>query len=401
MAAPLRQRKTALYLLAAILMLSSVVFVRGQAHYQPGGYYRQEDFYETDGYDVMYETQHYPPPAQHHQVHKRQTRNHLTLDDAAALSEKGMFLMRDGRYTDAMKCFDAMLRIHLQILGDRHPVVAQTIDMMGCCFLRLGRHADAEEALEKSLEIYALLGQTGRSVDWAMSMMHMGQAHEAEAEMLAPIEGKIPPEVNRLTDKAFEEFQQALEVFNVLEREDPDIDIANIMHCMGNLHNIRHEYVAALRRFKLALADKITILGEESVSVAVTKNNIANALQGMNKIDEAIDVYKEALHTMHRILGPDHPEVAQVHWNLALAYHEKGVQNASKRANSWAGHWLFRLFLGKRGVRRLAHEGSDFQKMDKHVRHAFGIFESVLGEDHYSTQLASQALLALEELKKD
>eukprot|EP00961_Rhodomonas_salina_P167080 2251471-Rhodomonas_salina.1 len=33
-----------------------------------------------------------------------------------------------------------------------------------------------------------------------------------------------------------------------------------IMHCMGNLHNIRHEYVAALRRFKLALADKITIL---------------------------------------------------------------------------------------------------------------------------------------------
>ena len=32
---------------------------------------------------------------------------------------------------------------------------------------------------------------------------------------------------------------KALEVFKVLEREDPDIDIANIMHCKGNVYNIR------------------------------------------------------------------------------------------------------------------------------------------------------------------
>lgn len=32
---------------------------------------------------------------------------------------------------------------------------------------------------------------------------------------------------------------QALDVFKVLEREDPDIDIANIMHCKGNVYNIR------------------------------------------------------------------------------------------------------------------------------------------------------------------
>jgi len=299
------------------------------------------------------------------------------------------------------KCYDKMLVIQLQILGDQHPIVAQTIDLMGCCFLRLGRHKDAAEALEKALDIYRILGQEGKNVDWALTKMHLGQAHELEAEQVPMMTNRIPEEVNRLTDRAFGEYQSALEVFNVLEREEIDIDVANIMHCMGNLHNLRGEYVAALRRFKLALSDKIQILGEEDASCAWTKNNIANALRGIGKADEAIKVYIDALNTVHRIFGPDHPEVAQVHWNLALAYQEKAEQEAERRKHSWHNWGLFRLFLG-RGVRaRLAHEGKEFAQMEKHLRHAFEVFERRLGEDHPSTDQARDALMALEQLRRD
>jgi hypothetical protein len=59
--------------------------------------------------------------------------------------------------------------------------------------------------------------------------------------------------------------------------------------------------------------------GEDDPSVAWTKNNMANSLRGLGHTQQAIELYHEALATATKHFGTDHPEVAHVHWNLALS----------------------------------------------------------------------------------
>ncbi|EKX47277.1 hypothetical protein GUITHDRAFT_137468 [Guillardia theta CCMP2712] len=268
------------------------------------------------------------------------------LTDAMSYQENAVQFMRKGRYAEA-------LQIQLKALGDLHPLVAQAL-----------------ETFEKSLAIYQHLGGAGKRVDWALTVMHVGQALELQAENIPKKVSQLQDnQIDKLTKEALAKYNMALEVFKVLEREDPDIDIANIMHCKGNVYNIRGQYKEALRHFKYALGDKLQILGENDPSVAWTKNNIANSLKGLGQIDEAIKWYKEALDM-----------VAHVHWNLALAYQTKGEMEAERRAAKGRRSFWFRLFFGK--GRRRAHEGSDFLKMEKHLVHAFDVFQSRLGQDH-------------------
>jgi len=232
--------------------------------------------------------------------------------------------------------------------------------------------------LRPQLYIYENSGDKGEgSPEWALVVMHVGQAYELEAENYPRGDGddkEADKAVEALTDKAMELYERALQVFEQNQHGDEaDLDVANIAHCMGNVHNIRGEYMEAIRQYKFALENKIALMGEDHTSVGWTKNNIGNAFKGMYKCEEAIKWYAEALKTCALQLGNDHPEVAHIHWNLALLYHTKGEVDASKRKLSWNSRWPFR-WLTKGIQDRAAHEGDDFEKMDKHLHHAFNVF---------------------------
>jgi len=102
----------------------------------------------------------------------------------------------------------------------------------------------------------------------------------------------------------------------------------------------------------------------------------------MRQVDEALKWYNEALSTVSKVFGPDHPEVAHVHWNIALCYQTKGEVDASKRKLGWHNSWPFKFFSAAT-KKRIVHEGKDFEAMVKHLNHgesllAFDIFFSLL-----------------------
>ena len=76
---------------------------------------------------------------------------------------------------------------------------------------------------------------------------------------------RLDPTVDRLTREAMHQYDRAHQIFGTVEVEIPDIDIANIMHCKGSLHNVRHEYKKAYQYLRMALNDKIEILGIDSI----------------------------------------------------------------------------------------------------------------------------------------
>jgi tetratricopeptide (TPR) repeat protein len=64
--------------------------------------------------------------------------------------------------------------------------------------------------------------------------------------------------------------------------------------------------------------------------LAVVCNNLAAVYQAVGKIDLAEKVNKEVLETRERMLGPDHPDVAQSLNNLATVYMAKGMFKEAK-----------------------------------------------------------------------
>ena len=237
--------------------------------------------------------------------------------------------------------------------------------------------------------------------------MHVGQAFELLAENTrgvtdtqADIKNKKNV-VDDYTERGYEMYEKALDVFQArAEANEADLDVANVVMAMGNIHNIRGEYMEALRKFKYSLEHKISLLGEDDPSVGWSKNNIGNAFKGLGKYDEALKWYQEALTTVTMHYGPEHPEVGHVHWNMGLCYQSKGAGDAQKRKVGTFTSWPLKyLTVGLQ--KRVAHEGEDFENMGKHLHHAFDVFMKRLGEDHMSTIRATAAMFATRELVRD
>lgn len=181
-----------------------------------------------------------------------------TLDDATTLAEQGTLLMQKGNYADALVVYDRCLSIQLGHLGDMHPMVSHTVDLMGVALLRIGSATEAQEAFTKALQIQEHIHGAGNHPDWALTVMHLGQSFELEAENLVRDEKGWERQMEDLTERAYDYYEKALAVFvSRVEEGEPDLDIANIYHCMGNVHNIRSEWMEALRRFKTALSFKV------------------------------------------------------------------------------------------------------------------------------------------------
>jgi hypothetical protein len=82
-----------------------------------------------------------------------------SLDEATTLAEQGTILMSRGNYADALVIYDRCLSIQLAHLGDMHPMVSHTVDLMGVALLRIGNAGEAMEVIIVSLPaLYLVCG---------------------------------------------------------------------------------------------------------------------------------------------------------------------------------------------------------------------------------------------------
>ena len=282
-----------------------------------------------------------------------------------------------------------------EVLGQNHPAVAGTKNLLIILYIALGKYDEAEplciSALKKS---EAVVGGNDPSVAVSvsnMAMLHMLQGKYGAAEHLIPSTLKISKEVLSQNQPVFAAYLMIVP--------------ALIYYEQGKLDKAEPLAISALKMTKDAL-------GEDNRLVALSQNTLAMIYLEQNKYDEAERLAVSALEISKKLLGQNHPEFALSQYILTVTYKEQEKYDqaephaisALKIAKEVLGenHPFVIICLGM--LADLYLDQGKYDEAERHLLHAMKISEEALG--HLNPVIAvnlhqSMAILCITQGKYD
>jgi len=227
-------------------------------------------------------------------------------DVATSLNNLAMLYESQGRYKESELLLKQALSLRQELLGDRHPDIAQSMNNLAVLYDSQGRYEEAEPLCKQALSLsQELLGD--RHPDVATSMnnlagLYRSQGRYAEAEPL---------------------YKQSLSLRQeLLGDRHPDVEssICNL----ALLYKSQGRYEEAETLYKQALSLRQELLGDRHPDVATSMNNLAGLYRSQGRYAEAELLYKQALSLSQELLGDRHPDVATCLNNLAGLYSSQG-----------------------------------------------------------------------------
>lgn len=206
-------------------------------------------------------------------------------------------------YDDALKHFEAALRVCIQCESETHPRV-------GLIHTKIGRMHQKQAQYEQALGEYTT----------AMSILHnsVGGNHPYIAETLTNI-AELKLEQNR-RDEAIEDFNKAIEVYTKAHGRLND-SVADTHYRLGKVYDDNKEFKSALDEYQKALDIKTELVGDEDPSTAHIHCDMAAVYSNLGKYTDALIVHSKTLKI--RLLAnktDEHPSVATTYANLGMAY---------------------------------------------------------------------------------
>jgi tetratricopeptide (TPR) repeat protein/predicted Ser/Thr protein kinase len=175
----------------------------------------------------------------------------------------------------------------------------------------------------------------------------------------------------------------------------------------GVLHNEAGEYEEAKANQERALAAREKLLGPDHPSVAQALGSLGNVYETLGEHELAKEAASRALGIYERALGPDHPHVAGMANNLAMAHDARGEYAEAVAAYERAlGIWEEALgpehpnvggVLNNLGMVHDVMGASD--KAMLAYKRALAIWEKAFGPDHPNVALPLNNLGALHEAR--
>ena len=107
---------------------------------------------------------------------------------------------------------------------------------------------------------------------------------------------------------------------------------AELDRAWGTVYQTRGDHVAAEAAIHRALKIHEAVLGAERLDVSIERLNHANLLDSLGHLDEALAVYHRVLISMQARVGPEHPLVGDVHYNLGVALLKSTGPDAPEQA---------------------------------------------------------------------
>ena len=178
---------------------------------------------------------------------------------------KGLQKATKQDWEGALQCFENALQIRIQVLGENHKDVANTMNNAGIAMGRLGREEEAMEHLEKALKIRTLLHGTDHA-DVAATLHNIGNIRQ----QMADYQG------------ALESFTEARRILEQL-LGDGSVQVARAWNAIGHVHFEAQDFAEARDAYTHALgAFRRAGRPEDDIEIGQTKLDVAEAEQLLN-----------------------------------------------------------------------------------------------------------------------
>jgi CHAT domain-containing protein/Tfp pilus assembly protein PilF len=183
---------------------------------------------------------------------------------------------------------------------------------------------------------YAVVEVTQKGIDVVARIADPNGAHRREFDSQARLSGK--EKVNWITHTAGSwkleiiplesgrpgDYEIKWMISDEATGRDRQIVEADSLHNLARLYRIQSKYAEAEPLFRRSLEMREKILGPNHPEVAQNLNNLAVLYMNQGKYAEAEPLCRRALEMREKALEPNHPDVAVSINNLAMLYHYQG-----------------------------------------------------------------------------
>jgi tetratricopeptide (TPR) repeat protein/predicted Ser/Thr protein kinase len=186
----------------------------------------------------------------------------------------------------------------------------------------------------------------------------------------------------------------------LVDREPERALAARLDNHLGVLLHAAGDAAPAIDLLQSALATRARILGETHLDVAESHYNLAIALRRANRLDDAVHHHERALAIRVASLGPDHPRVAESRAQIGIvaavagdverATAELSAAVAIQRAALGPGHPRLAATLGALASAR--SQAGDAAAAEAGHREALAILDATLGADDVQVDRARHNL---------
>jgi len=275
-----------------------------------------------------------------------------------------------GDYAAAETDLVRSLDLREQLLGPRHPEVAESLHGLARLRHTQGEFDQAEALFRRAL---------------AIRRQRLGDEHPATASTMYNL-AMVLNDLERL-DESEALFRTALAA---QRRSAPGAETADTLADLALLLQKRGELAEAEAMLAEALSIRRARLGDQHPDVARTLHNLAFILKDRGDLAGSEAVMREAVEIWRELLGDEHPFLASTLVNLGVVLRDQGKLDAAEPPFREA-LTIMRRSLGDDypgvgatlyNLARLEHSRGDLADAELHYRQALGILEPALPGDH-------------------
>jgi serine/threonine protein kinase/tetratricopeptide (TPR) repeat protein len=304
---------------------------------------------------------------------------------AAVLTTIGNTYEGLGLSGEAEKNLRAGLELRREVLGDRHPDVAESLHSLGLLLKTAGSLGEAESTFVEALDIrLECFGEMSEPV----------LVSRKQLAMVLSIRGR--------KEAAEELLLQVLAAQKELLGPD-HLEVAGTMNDLAVNYWRQSRYDEAELLYKEAIPIFAKHLGEEHPDVAALTNNLALLLTNQGKPFESEPLLRNALAMRIELLGDEHSLVGVGYANLGLCLSMQGRQEEAETAYRASqrillnehGEENFRSCNAMQSVADVLQRQGKYEEAEKQFRRTLAARRRFLDEDHPHVAWSKSALAVL------
>jgi tetratricopeptide (TPR) repeat protein len=246
-----------------------------------------------------------------------------TLEMSNLLSNLGELREQEKKMNKAKQMYEQALQLRVQMLGESHPLVAETLEDIGATRMATGKYEKAEAVLQMALKIRRKvvdqLKSRQASTRDPMLFVDIEEARNKLAYTLVDVALAARKRGDMSRGRSY--IDEALSLRRSIVYGQSPALLANVIFEIANTHISAKEYEESKPYLLECLRLRETFFGTDHRSVIEVLHILAHALDCLNEVEDAHKILEQAIQIHIRINQTEnHEDVAATYSMLGMLY---------------------------------------------------------------------------------